>query len=232
VLTEMNVHSYSSRGSRMERLDVTTGERVTVPRLGDAASSASVSDDGVVVVATGDRVLTWPPVTGRPNRRGVEDWRPAAVVPGGSSAWERDGGRLAIGSTYEAVAGLAVGSPEHRRLRVVGSGAPAAFEVLGWVGDRHVAALRHDAGEWDHVDTVLVDVSTGRVATVGEVEIGVPLGQLTVATGLMTPSRPTVGFQPPEWTRPSPWWWVGGATLLVAVGAAAWLVVRRRSLRR
>jgi hypothetical protein len=230
----MQYESYTSAGGRdgrrTERLDIFSGERVTVPRLGRYLSPPAVSDAGVVAVATGGSVRTWPAAGIPAGRGGVGTWALGAPQTLGRAAWSADRRRLAVGSEYEPVTGVVLAEPARQRFTSVGESEPGAIRVLGWVGPHRVAAFRHDTGEWSAVELLLVDVRNGATRVVGEVETGITLelGQLTVATDLMRGPRATVEFEPPSWETDWTWWWVGGGTLaLLAVGAGALVVVRR-----
>lgn len=213
---------FTVSGYRIERLDVRSGKRVAVPRLGRISGGVAVSDDGVVGLGGGSTLFTWserrePGV----QRRGLpEDLS-------GSSAWADDGTRIALGSTA-MTDGLTVVDVEAKVARSLGGLDPQQISVLGWVGSDHVVAIRHP-DSWTEVSIDLLPVGEGEERTVGVVDPGVELSSLSLATDLMSPARPTVAFDPPTWGHDRTWWWVGGGVLVLLAGAAVLLVVRRRA---
>ena len=214
---------FSTSGYRLERLDVTSGDRVVVPgRLGRVVGAAAVAKDGTVSVAAGSTLFVWKddPI-GRRNQ---------LELPGdfsGGSAWADDGARVALGSIVP-IDGVAVASPWRDTVDSQGGLEEQTIQVLGWIGPDHVVAVRHP-GSWTQATLDLLPVGPGQERTVAVVDSGVPLDSFTVATDLVSMDRPTVEFAAPEWERDMTRWWIGGGVLVLLAGAAGLVVVRRRA---
>lgn len=213
---------FSTSDYGLERLDVDTGERTALPRrIARVSGAVAVSGDGVVAVAAGTTLFTW-----SPDRAPQVLTRELPADLSGASAWSPSGRWVALGSVLPTD-GVTVASPHADVVDSQGGSDPLSIQVLGWVGRDYVAAVRHPAS-WDEATIDLLPVGAGRARTVGVVDTGVQLDSFTVATGLMSPGRPTVQFDPPAWGRDGTWWWVGGGVLVLMAGAAA-IVVRRRA---
>lgn len=104
-----------------------------------------------------------------------------------------------------------------------------AMAVRGWLGDTPVVETQPTAQGWS--TTALNLLTDSGLREIGRIDAGVE--DLTLATGLMTASRPTVDVPAPDWAsadgRPWPWIGLGVAGALAIVGVAWW--VRRRASR-
>jgi hypothetical protein len=214
---------FSSSSYRLERLDVSTGERAVLPRkIAKVSGAVAVADDGTVSVAGGTTLFVW---KDDPIERSNELELPGSFS--GGSAWHDDGARVALGARL-STDGFAVASPWRDSVESRGGLDEQTIRVLGWVGDDHVVAVRHPES-WTESTIDLLPVGTGRERSVGVIDNGVQLDSFTVATDLMSLKRPTVQFAAPEWERDRTWWWLGGGALVLVVGAAGLVVVRRRA---
>jgi hypothetical protein len=224
VLTRVDASGgFSVGGYRMERLDVDTGERTVLPpRIARVSGAAAVSGDGVVAVAAGTTLFTW-----SSDRAPQVRTRELAADLSGASAWSPTGERVALGSVVPTDA-VTVASSEGDVVDSPRGTEPLSVQVLGWVGRDYVVAVRHPE-TWTKATIDLLPVDAGHGRRVGVVDSGVQLDSFTVATGLMSPERPTVQFDPPAWERDTTWWWLGGGGALVLVAGAAAIVVRRRT---
>lgn len=202
-----------ARSFRVERLDVTTGQRVVVP-VQPGEGAVSVTDGGAVAVP-GTPVRLWPKGDG--------------LVPAVSVAWSDDGEQVALGDgdgdagvlnrRGAAMSGLEEAPDQGRLTRRV--------HVLGWVDDEEFAV------RVDNVEKVLavgaVTAETRTLLTM-DPEVTAP----SVATDLL--GVPVRDDPAPPWARP---WWDRAlrspALALVGVGLVTVVVVvtsvRRRRAR-
>ncbi|HSV39868.1 MAG TPA: hypothetical protein VLI04_14010 [Nocardioidaceae bacterium] len=213
----------SIRGARnftVERLDLSTGDRVQVD-LTSGEVAPAVSSKGEVAVI-GDGVRTWLP--GRSPE--IRLAHPARIAH--TATWSPDG-RLATGASdsnrpYVVRAGLP-GDMSPRPL-------PADIDrqtstrVVAWIGDE-VAVLRHtDRGS---EVTAIGPSGESRTMITGIRADG--YGHVSIATGLL--SEPTRDFSQPDW--PFDWSqpriWLGALGLLALLWIAGTFVGRRRELR-
>lgn len=214
------------RGGRnfvMERLDTRTGDRTPVPGMPRSDTGPAVSRRGEVAVVGNGSPRTWLP--GRtPEVRKFEgnasEW---------TAAWSGDGDLVAAGSWQHGW--FSVGDPDGLGLLTgTADSAPAGsmVRVLGWVDDDEVALLHQTDGERRRVSAVPARSPRGGDGrTLVDVDPGVPILELSLATGLL--DRPSRDFPAPEW--PTDWprvgGWVAGVVAVLLV-AGLWLRLRRR----
>lgn len=206
-------------------------------RVAPGATSAetrtwSGSDQGGLALSdTGDLL--------QPESGGLRRWSPdgfgervlqrvpaRGLLTGGSATVLPDTGDVAIGTTDGIDVYLVTPEGSVTVLQPRGTLDPVgggATDVLGTVDDRLVVRTR--SLDEQPGDLLLVS-RRGATEIVGQVDAAVP-DSLSLATDLMTDTRPTVTRPAPDW----PWsderrWLVGG--LAVAAAAALLLVVRRR----
>lgn len=120
-------------------------------------------------------------------------------------------------------------APGRRSLTNAAAG-DVAMAVRGWLGDTPVVETRPTSGDW--ATTALNLLTDSGLREIGRIDAGVE--DLTLATDLMTGSRPTADVPAPDWVPRdrSSWPWVGlGAGLVVAVTAGVLVLRRRRASR-
>ena len=120
-------------------------------------------------------------------------------------AWSPEPYQVAVSGERLLVADILTGG-----VRAVGS-LPDGARLLGWVGPEHVLAVGATGEGEDGL--VLVDAVDGDARTVARVDPETT-ATLSVATGLMTPGRPTAEFPPPSWVP----WYEGWLPLIETVG--------------
>lgn len=200
--------------------------------LDDANTSLAITNEGVVLLAStsslvrvtpGDRERTRVSL-GRLSRTAVVDpatGRLGFGVGGDGPSDDPVPGTLAV--LFDTTTG------NERRIGGAAAGEDPRSQPLGFVGTQLLIAVRDGNGD----DPRLELVGPGEKRRVAVLDAAVPI-EMSVATELMSPERPTVSRPEPDW--PIDWgtWWPAvliAATLVVGFGLLALLSRYRRPAR-
>lgn len=199
----------------------------------------AIADDGLLAVVQSQDVRTW-------DGRRVARWRDVAdgnsVPP--RIALTPSGRRLAIAAPQRADGGLSGGItvlerdgspvdvllPQDR----AGDGEPGSFDPVGWIGDDTVVAVAAPDGAEGEAHLALAPLAPedgGRDAPRIVAELPAGVGEVSVATDLMSLAAPTADRPEPQWPWSTERLLVVAALVLIAAAAAltlARIAIRRR----
>ena len=195
-----------------------------VPASDQVPEAFGIGSSGRVAITSRDRAVIWDGTIVWRTRTPRSSGDPLDLVHVGAYVTdvrtEGTGRGRAFHVLRRAAGGYTVTNPD------VGD---VTMAVRGWLGDTPVVETQPASGSW--TTTALNLLTDSGLREVGRIDAGV--ADLTLATDLMTGSRPTADVPAPDWVPRdrNPWPWVGlGAGLVVAVSAGV-LVLRRRASR-
>lgn len=214
------------------------------PFNGNASVSYAVSDRGEVsVVGDSTRYVGYGPGATGPTQGSGSGSSTTVHLPGRVPLHAGASFTLAASYAGDTLLDLRVRNPHDRyqldrygagHERVLLSGLDGlAVEPLGWTDADHFVARIGPARDGDvpsHLTSLALVTASGHPSyrVVGEIDTGV--AGLTLATGLMTPTHPTVSRPEPDWPWTTERWTLtlGLPALALLLLAGTFLALRRR----